>query len=275
MSTLTIARDQLSNLIRSRFLFVILFLGVAIIGLFIMWLAFLKHLPAMGGGNGAGPGADPVQMSMLAQVMAPVLQAALNSFSIAIGTLLALSLMCYSVSTEVSKGTARMILSRPVRRYELILGKWLGSVRIALLYSLLMSLLVSIYTRYAFDRLISFVPIAIMVGFFKAVMVGSVGMVLSIFLRPIPAAMIAYFAAGETFLFVATRFCHGIVAKLVELPFYILPSYKALDTYSMIISGTTLSAREIAYRIAYSLLVSAVMLVVASILFDRRNLAGI
>ncbi len=58
----------------------------------------------------------------------------------------------------------------------------------------------------------------------------------------------------------------------MRIPFYILPSYGALDVYKSIMTGTSVDSLYLIYRVAYALLHSALMLAIACLLFRRRDL---
>jgi ABC-type transport system involved in multi-copper enzyme maturation permease subunit len=269
---MAVAKDQAGDLLRRRYLQVLLIVGVAVILLFIGYLVFMKEMlertlssPPPGQQYSAEETRAMMELGMNA------VQGSLHALVAFMGTVLALALMCYSVRGEISRGTIRMVLSRPIRRYEYVIGKWLGCAFTVLVYYVLMGVLVTGYTYYTAGRLLSFVPVSLAMGFLKAVMVGSVGMALSIVLHPLLSLTIAYFCAAETFLFIS-RFLSGTAEQIVKIPFYILPSYKALDTYGAIITGVTISAGEIAYRSAYALLLSVLMVTIAARLFRKRDL---
>jgi ABC-type transport system involved in multi-copper enzyme maturation permease subunit len=271
MSILAIARDQASDLIRRRYLIVILILVLGIVGMFTMYLAMLRAFTE-GPSRMPGSGVDQRQFqSMMAMALA-AWQGILHVVVSFAGTALTLMLMCCSVRSEVSKGTVRMILCRPVKRYEFVLGKWLGCVFIAFIFYTLAGGMVCIYTHRVFGQLVDVVPLSIATSFLKAVMVGSVGMALSMYMSPILSGMVAYFAAGETFLFIASTFLRGTTAHLVNIPFYILPSYKALNMYTSVMNGVRPGTADIAYRVAYAILFSALMLVITSVVFQRKDL---
>lgn len=274
MSILVVAKDQASDLFRRRYLLVILIGCMAVIGMWIGYLALMKNYMAMAQNVQVQGGHKPnaAEMGQMSRMMIGGLQVALLGLVNSIATVLSLTLMCYSVRSEVAKGTFRMILSRPVRRYEFFVGKWLGCVSIVFVFSLFMGILVSIYTYYAFGGLEPIVPISLALGFLKAIMVGSVGMAVAMFIHPLPALIVTFLAAGETFLFMA-RFSSGAAKAILNTLFYVLPSYKAFDVHTGIVTGTSVSGEEIAYRCAYAVLLSMLMLLAGTALFQRRDLA--
>jgi ABC-type transport system involved in multi-copper enzyme maturation permease subunit len=274
MSILTIARDQAADLLRRRYLIVILIGSLALIAMFIGYLLLLNRIMSSPGFSAGNAGANPnmpTSSNEMKELALGGLQMALHGLVGAIATMLALGLMCFSVASEVSKGTVRMILSRPVRRYEFYAGKWLGSTAIVFVYSLLMGAIVCTYTYYAFGKLQPLVPLSMAMLFLKAVTVGSIGMALAMLMRPVGGLLVAYLAAGETFLFIS-QLVHGHVKVIMHYLFYILPSYKAFDAYKGIMMGVTPSNTEIAYRVAYAVVIWALMFIAGASLFQRRDL---
>ena len=272
MSILAIAKDQAGDLLRRRYLIVILIISLGVVLAFIGYLALMKTLLAKASGPGASSQmSNPVETQAMAEFMFAGLRVALHGLVAFIGVILAMMLMATSVSGEISKGTVRMILSRPVRRYEMFLGKWLGCVSILLLYSVFMGALVSGWTYYSFHRLGAIVPIALTMGFLKAVVMGTTALTLSMVLNPLLSAAIGYFASAEIFLFFSA-FGHGIIRQIIRAPFFVLPSYGVFDTYKAVFRGTNLEAKDIAYRAGYAILYSAVMLLIGISLFRRKDL---
>lgn len=274
MSIMAIARDQAGDLIRRRYLIVILILCVALIGMWIGYLSLMKVF--MEATTKASPGVNKMsaaEAKQMGEFMTSALQVGLLGTVSAIATILALSLMAYSVRSDISRGTIRMVLSRPVRRWEYFLGKWLGCVFIVFIYWVVMGLLVCVYTHFAFGGLRAIIPISLGMLFLKAIMVGSIGMAVAMFLHPLVTIMVTYLAAGETFLTIANLLKgHEIAQKIMLGIFYVLPSYKSFDVYQGMMMGRTPEGADMAYRVLYALLLSGIMLYVGMTAFRRKDI---
>ena len=270
MSILAVAKDQAGDLLRRRYLIVIMVICVAVVLAWIGYLALMKTLVTKMASQPGQP-SDPGQTQAMMEFMNSGLRAALHGLVAFIGVVLAMVLMASAVTGEISRGTIRMILSRPVRRYELYLGKWLGCISILFLYYLFMEILVCGYTRYAFGTLMAIVPVSLAMGFLKAVVMGTTALTLSMLLHPLLSAAIAYFGSAEIFLFFSL-FGHGFVRQVIRAPFYVMPSYGAFDTYKAVYHGTNLQAADIGYRAAYAALYIAIMLLIGIGLFRKRDL---
>jgi ABC-type transport system involved in multi-copper enzyme maturation permease subunit len=93
------------------------------IGAFVIALLFLAllFLPRFAARTGRGVELEiPVQVSILTMVGL----AMIKFFSAVLGITLASG----AVSNELERGTLYVILSKPLRRYQVVLGKWLGLV---------------------------------------------------------------------------------------------------------------------------------------------------
>lgn len=270
MSILAIAKDQAGDLLRRRYLIVIMVICVAVVLAWIGYLALMKTLVTKMAAQ-PGQASDPGQTQAMMELMNAGLRAALHGLVAFIGVVLAMVLMASAVTGEISKGTIRMILSRPVRRYEMFLGKWLGCVSILFLYSCLMAILVSGYTYYSFGSLRVIVPVSLAMGFLKAVVMGTTAITLSMLMHPLLSSLIAYFLSAEIFLSFS-MFAHGVAREVIRAPFYVMPSYGTFDTYKAVFRGTNLEASDIAYRVAYALLYVAIMLLIGIGLFRKKDL---
>lgn len=269
MSILAIAKDQAGDLLRRRYLIVILIVCLGVVLAFIGYLALMKMMIAKSAGSGQA--ANTIEAQAMMEFMFSGLRVALHAMVAFIGVVLSTLLMATAVSGEISKGTVRMVLSRPVRRYEMFLGKWLGCISILFFYSLLMGGVVTWYSYYAFGKLSSLIPVALAMGFLKAVVIGTTALTLSMLLHPLLSAAIAYFASAEIFLHFS-GLAHGFVRDIIRAPFYVLPSYGTFDTYKAVFQGQIPETSEIAYKVAYALLYSAVMLLIGMGLFKKRDL---
>ncbi|MCX6376303.1 MAG: ABC transporter permease subunit, partial [Armatimonadetes bacterium] len=175
MSVMAVARDQAGDLIRRRYLIVILILCVALIGMWIGYLSLMKvFMDTAARGQPGGDRMSAAEARQMGAFMTSALQVGLLGTVSAIATILSLSLMAYSIRSDISKGMIRMVLSRPVRRWEYFLGKWLGCVFIVFVYWIVMGILVCVYTHFAFGGLRAIIPISLGMLFLKAVMVGSI-----------------------------------------------------------------------------------------------------
>ena len=121
-SILIVARLTLREALRRRLLWVLVALTVLIVVL-TAW--------AFGRINEVSPIRGPVEMAAVSQVM--VMLAFMFSFVLAMTAVFAAS---PAIGPEIESGLLLAILARPIRRAEVLLGRWLGLAAILVAYAL-------------------------------------------------------------------------------------------------------------------------------------------
>jgi len=124
MPLFAIASLTLREAIRRRLILAVALLSVVVIGLTLWGFARL-HTLAETQGKG-----HPEQAAA-AYAMLVVILAQMFSFVLAVG---AAFLAAPSVASDVESGVALVILPRPIRRADLVIGKWLGLGALLVLY---------------------------------------------------------------------------------------------------------------------------------------------
>jgi hypothetical protein len=157
------------------------------------------------------------------------------------------------VSKEIDKRTLYTVLSRPVRRWEFIVGKFFGLAGTLVVNSFLMA-----------------------VGVFAALLYVSLALLFSSFSSPLMAAVFAFS------LFVIGSFAEDLrgFALLTEGPSrwlatgaaYLVPNFSALNVISSVAHEQPVSGHLILYNTAYALVYTTMVLCGAVLIFERRNL---
>lgn len=130
----TIARMTFRENVRKRIVTTALVLGLLFLGFFSLgfWLVFTSTTEK------AGEASEMMGRLFRTEASNILLQAGLYAvtfLSVSMGALLAAD----TISGEINSGTVQTIISKPVRRADLVLGKWLGFAILLGLYALLMS----------------------------------------------------------------------------------------------------------------------------------------
>jgi Cu-processing system permease protein len=124
---LSIARSTWREAISRRLVFAVIVLSVAFLGLYLLGVYFL-HLrflerAAELGSSRAGPEIVYASVTVTGVYIANFLGALLGALS-AIG----------AISGEIESGTFFATLTKPIRRSEVVLGKWLGFASLTVIY---------------------------------------------------------------------------------------------------------------------------------------------
>jgi ABC-type transport system involved in multi-copper enzyme maturation permease subunit len=202
----------------------------------------------------------------------------LSSISL-FGVIIAIFIGIGLVSKEIEKKTLYTILSRPVRRWEFILGKYSGLMLTLLVNAVLMTvavyaaLLITAHKLTAADaRLL----IAVYFIILQFLMVTAITLLFSTFSSPIFSAIFAFalFAIG-TFADDLRNFAaivHGPAGWLATAAAYAVPNIASLNVISQVAYNQPIGGSLIAFNTLYAVLYSAAVTAGAVLIFDRRNL---
>lgn len=179
---------------------------------------------------------------------------------------------------ELSRKTIFTLLARPVRRYEILVGKWLGLFLTSGCLVMLMGGALALYTSLVFGR--DSLPI-FHAGFFmlaELLIIGSLIMFFSsLVVTPLFIGLfsLAVFLAGRSASYIL-QLIHPDQSDLTLSPilqtFYtILPKFEFLAVNDRLVNGEQLSSGYYLSALGYSLGYSLIVLVVSSLIFSRRE----
>ena len=200
---------------------------------------------------------------------------AISLFGIIIAIFIGIGL----VSKEIEKKTLYTILSRPVRRWEFIAGKYLGLLMTLVVNAVFMTLgfylaLIVISRGLGKDDALLLVGIYfIILEFF---IVTAITLLFSSFSTPIFAAIFAFalFVIG-TFAEDLRNFAAlstGLTKWLATVAVYLVPNFASLNVISQVAHAQPVSGQLILFNTLYALLYSAAATAGAVLIFERRNL---
>ena len=272
---IAIAKDSLREMAKKKLLLAVLIASILTAIAFIAGIGIVGIIAKkMVQGSNANQ-ASPELIGTLTNQGYSIL---VTCFSITIdllGTFLAILSFATFLPSEIDRGTIKLIISKPVSRMEVVIGKFLGGAVMLAGYSILMGTMQIIGSIYLTEGLTfqelwgSFLP------FFKFLMIGSVSMALSVVMRPILAGVVAFFLSGDIFSWLAIM----STSKFTKYPFlalyYILPTYSLFETRTLknlLFSTPPLTAVDIIYKIGYALDFTIIILIITIILFNKKDL---
>ncbi|MFH1143095.1 MAG: ABC transporter permease subunit [Candidatus Eisenbacteria bacterium] len=191
------------------------------------------------------------------------------------GLLLILLLGTRVVQKEIDRKTILLLLARPVRRGEFLLGKFLGSLAVTgagLAGMLALLALVLAVSGFHFDLSLA---VAGYFAFLELAIVCALSMLLTVFTSPALASffLLGLFTGGHLApsLLDAARLLPGAGARVLEALFLLIPRLD-LYRYSLeVVHGVRPSGPEVAWATAYALLYSTAALLLALLVFRRRE----
>ena len=202
----------------------------------------------------------------------------LSSISL-FGVIIAIFVGIGLVSKEIEKKTLYTILSRPVRRWEFIAGKYLGLLLTLVVNAVLMTvgfymaLLVFTHGLHQADGMLL---VAIYFIILQFMMMVAITLLFSTFSTPIFSAIFAFslFVIG-TFGNDLRNFAamsHGATRWLATAAAYIMPNFASLNVISQVAHEQSVGAQLVLFNTIYALLYSVAVTAAAVLIFERRNL---
>ena len=183
------------------------------------------------------------------------------------------------VSKEIEKRTLYTVLSRPVRRWEFIAGKFFGLSGTLVVNTLFMAIGVFAALLYVSHHLQAS-DASVVVGLYFIVLqffiITALALFFSSFSSPLLSAVFAFS------LFVIGSFAedlrgfaamtHGITRLLASGAAYLVPNFSALNVINQVAHGSAVSGQLILWNTLYALVYTTAVLSGAVLIFEYRNL---
>ncbi len=201
---------------------------------------------------------------------------AVTFFGVAIAIFLGIGL----VYKEMDKRTLYSILSKPVRRYEFVLGKYAGLCLTLLVNLLLMAagfFAALWFVRGALQASDGGLLVALYFIFLQLALVTALALLFSTFSTP---ALSAAFTFG---LFLAGNFASDLrdLSGAVETPglggittviYYALPNFRNFNVITAVAHEHAVAGELVLFNTAYALIYIGLLVAAAVVIFERRDL---
>jgi len=183
------------------------------------------------------------------------------------------------VSKEIDKRTLYTVLSRPVRRWEFIVGKFFGLVGTLAVNTFFMALGVFgalLWVSHGFQLADGWVLVALYFIILQFLIITALALLFSSFSSPLLSAVFAFalFVIGSFaedlrgFAAMAQGAVHWLAAGVA----YLVPNFSSLNVVSSVAHGQPISAQLVFSNTLYALLYTAMAVSGAVLIFERRNL---
>jgi len=198
--------------------------------------------------------------------------ACISIFGLLIATFLGIGL----VSKEIEKRTLYTIITKPIHRYQFILGKYLGLV-LTLSVNVLVMALGLIGLAYAWEDTSSpRLLLAVVFIFLELILVTAIAMVFSAFSSPALSAIftLCLFVAGhlsaDLRLF-AAHFGGAAIKLLAETLYFLLPNLSRLNFKDQAVHPLAIDGGTAALSFVYAIFYAAALVLAAVAIFQRRD----
>jgi ABC-type transport system involved in multi-copper enzyme maturation permease subunit len=180
------------------------------------------------------------------------------------------------VYREIEKRTIFVILAKPVARWQFVLGKYLGLMLVLVVSVVLMT------GWFALFMVIFRVPmtpqmlLAVLLLVMELAVVTSIAVLFSTFVTPISSAVFTfavYFTGNmsTSLLYWGTRDKPMALQLVARLFYYVLPNLANFDITSAVVHRLPIDYARVGLSIGYALVYVAAALLVATLVFRRRN----
>jgi len=249
---LSVAVNTFRETIRNKILYAILAFALLVIGL--SW--FLANL----------------SVGDLARIIADVGLACIHIFGVIMAVFLGITL----VSHEVDRKTVYLILARPVARWEFVVGKAAGLCGTLFLTTLVMAAtLFLVHAGYG-QAPEAGILVASAGIYMELVLLTCLASLFSSFTTPVLSAIftLSMFLIGhisKDLLVFGGRAASGTMRGVSSLLFYLLPNLENFNWKNEVVYGGARSAAGIPLAAGYLLAYCAAVLVLACLIFSRKD----
>jgi ABC-type transport system involved in multi-copper enzyme maturation permease subunit len=195
------------------------------------------------------------------------------------GVVIAIFIGIGLVSKEIEKRTLYTVLSRPVRRWEFIVGKFFGLTGTLVVNTLCMAVGVFaalLYVSHKFQSSDGWILVALLFIVLQFLILCSLTLLFSSFSSPLLSAVFAFslFVIGSFAedLRGFARMSRGLTQMLATAAAYLVPNFSALNVIGQVAHEQAIAGHLIAYNVAYAVAYSAMAISGAVLVFERRNL---
>ena len=200
---------------------------------------------------------------------------AVSLFGIVIAIFIGIGL----VSKEIEKRTLYTVLSRPVRRWEFIVGKFFGLAGTLVVNTFFMAIGVFaalLYVAHKFSKPDAFILVALYFIVLQFLIICSLALLFSSFSTPLLAAVFAFslFVIGSFAddLRGFATLAHGVARWFAITAAYLVPNFSSLNVFSAVAHQQPVGLQLIVQNTLYALFYTAMVLSGAVLIFERRDL---
>lgn len=192
------------------------------------------------------------------------------------GTLIAIFLGIGLVSKEIERRTLYTIITKPIHRYQFILGKYLGLV-LTLLVNVAVMALGLLGLAYLWEGVSSLrLFLAVLFIFLELMLVTALALLFSAFSSPTLSAIftlslfVAGHLSGDLRLF-AARFGGAVTKLSAETLYFLLPNLSRLNFKDQAVHGFGVDGGSMGLSFLYAIFYIAALVLAAMAIFERRD----
>lgn len=192
------------------------------------------------------------------------------------GVLMAVLIGTGLVYKEIDKKTIFTLISKPIHRFEFLLGKFFGLVLTLFIMTALMSLIFLLTVFFHTFKIEAGLLLAILFIFIELILITAVAILFSCFSTPILSSLfslsfflIGHFSWGFETLIQRTK--SAPLKLFVQGLYIILPDLENFNFKTEVVYGLTVLPKYYLFSALYGLAYTAFILTLAILIFKRRD----
>ncbi len=201
--------------------------------------------------------------------------AGLSSISI-FGMLMAILIGTGLVYKEIDKKTIFTLLSKPIQRWQFLMGKFFGLVLTLFIMTALMSLIFLVIVFLHTFRIESRLLLAVLFIFIELVLITAVAILFSCFSTPILSSIfsLSFYVIGHfswSLDGLIQRVRSDTTRVLLQIIYALLPDLENFNFKTEVVYGLTIQPKFYFYSAVYGLVYTLFILTLAVLIFKKRD----
>ncbi len=250
---IAVARNTFREAVRDRVLYVLLFFAAA----------------AILGSKALGW----VSVGQDIKIVKDICLAAISVF----GTLIAIFVGTSLVYKEIDKRTLYTIISRPIHRYEFVLGKYAGLMALLAVVSAIMLAVSAAYIWLLGGTVDTVFLLAALLSYWELMLVTAVAVLMSSLSSPVLGALIVFslYIVGHAtnILLDLPEQLKGTAGEwLLKAAYYIVPNLSNFNIRAEAANGVPVAMSYVGWAMAYGAVYTALALAFAALVFEDKDL---
>jgi len=252
MTMLAVAQNTFREAVRDKVLYVLLFFAAVVIfgSKALGWISIGQDI----------------------KIMKDVCLAAVLLFGVLIAIFVGTSL----VYKEIDKRTLYTILSKPIPRYQFILGKYLGLTALLGLVTVSMAVVSLAYVLLMGGAIDLVFLLAILLIYCELLLITAFAVLLSTVTSPILGALVVFsiFVLGHAtgvLVDLPQQFEGTTTESVLKMAYYLVPNLNNFNIRAEAANGVAVSAVYLLWAMVYGAAYTFVLLVLASLVFEGKD----
>jgi len=192
------------------------------------------------------------------------------------GALIAIFVGTSLVYKEIDKKTLYTILAQPLNRYEFVLGKYLGLLAILAVSLFVMTGISTVYLRLMGGTIEIIWFQAILLIYWKLVLITGFAIFMSAIVSPIMGAIIVFCMyvlghATEVLKNLPPQFDGTVSKQILEIVYFVVPNLNTFNLQSEAANSVPVTGIYVTFALLYGLAWTAMLLILACLAFEGKD----